>query len=369
MKIPTGVRSSVSGLPSLDEMLGGGLEGNWILAGATSVGKTTLAASFLGNDDGVNQNTSGGIFDFGMRQGQDRYLSRYDKRVRTLNEFLEEDKERIISSFKWLAEDSEPSRGRALYAAQSKWFYALTLVLTVYDKGRGWFSEHRFEKIPAKNVIAELGKSSGRDIVKVSFRNAEKVVDVDYYFGRDRVEDLKYREQLVAAVVYNTFKVGGARRFVVDGINLANDLVKEKVLMDLWLYFNGEKEIPFPFVGTNAEEFVNFSKRGTWCIDQTVAVLNALTLSGDPTREDVTEIDEGVRNARAYGVVQEADGLIVLGQNLKRNYFFAGDGLKAPSLTRILTIAKSRYEADETYREYCLDGERKPVLGRALIRV
>jgi hypothetical protein len=173
------------------------------------------------------------------------------------------------------------------------------------------------------------------------------------------------------AWLYNACRANNTGRFLIDGLTVRDDAD--------WLYdiFEGKIDLNVPFVGTGSDEFIGRNQfnrnlyyprtRNHWRITHPIATLCSITLSGDEAYPQIGHIDDAISRVQSARIVHEADGVIVLGNNFKDEYAFEQDRTHAaPRNTRILAIAKSRWDADASYREVVLKG-KKPVLGRRLI--
>ncbi len=372
-----GVQSSIGGLPSLDEMLSGGISGNWFLVGATGLGKTTLASSFLAQSPSA-------VLDFGIRQGYDRYVFPYDKFVSDFPEIVKGDKSVLLRNIKHRILDSKENSKEARCNFDRKWFGILDRFQELYYnhiKSSSFSSpKDRDTEIEASEDTASLGIDSKIDVVKLDLRNKLELEDLEWYFGRDdRLSDepITYKDKLLAAFFYHNFRIRQSRRFFIDGISFDRTIdgkfssfpgiVDPNVINNLWKYFDGIARLLVPYIGNNPNEFDSkfSSDKVTWAFNEGVASLTSVTLTNSQEGEIVDDISDAVNAARSLSLASDSDGIIVIGRNTRNRYVFADQSV-APSNTRILSIAKSRYSINETYREIILS-EGKPALGREMV--
>ena len=378
--VPTGVRSSISGSPSLDEMLRGGIRGDCLLAGVTSVGKTTLAVHFLANDDGANHGKGAVLLDYGIKQGHDRYLRAHGVQHSNFDLLIKGDVEKLRESVNALHEKKEIPEHRSLSLNHR---LGIIFDRPSLARSRG-INPQDLPSISTQP--ADLSKTLQEKIVKVDMRPEYKIEEIEMYFGKERHKDwLSYETTLMSALLYHASRINGVQRYVIDGVRLKPEqqprngregistpdtdcIVKTQNLLRLQKYFNGELHLALPFVGTNIQEFFSGREMMYWELEQQPSVLTSLTLTGNSSSENVADIGDAINHTQALAIAQELEGVIVLGKNLKGKYGFVGRSkVSAPPHTRILAICKSRYGADETYREIFLDTEtQKPVLGRAM---
>ena len=389
-QLPTGVNSTIDKLPSLDKMLSGGLSGHWVVSGVTGIGKTTLAMSFLGNPYGANEGKGSAILDFGMKQGQERYVVPYNKKLVNIRDIAKKDApllEETIARLKaeyaresesyWQKYSVSGDSDDLVVPAERKWsallnIFDLGFFRIVEDKLRSNYSREYEsiqregfvygEKITSRVREATLNHPS-QDIVKLSLLPEDIGEYANIYFGRNYHEKI-YGEssfgnlqKLMHAWLYHTFKAGDMRRFLLDGIT--TDI--EKTALKLYAVFDGKSDLQMPFVGTNAASFYDpdpancLGVRQTWRIDRPLSTLSSVTLTPYEPDANISNIDSAITRTQALKIAQEAEGVIVLGNNSNMRYAFDDSLSKAaPQNTRILAIAKSRYGADETFREIIL---------------
>ncbi len=364
---PTGIESKIPGLPSLDEMLNGGIRGNWVVAGVTSIGKTTVAMHFLGNEKGTNQGRGGTILDYGWTQGQERYLSKYGLAIAAFEELLKQDADILWN-------DTEILEQHELHNPHP--FVKLPQTIS-------WGKQKKKELDQLETAV--LARPTARRILKVDMKpraENELVACPHRYFGNLHGEKEPHFQEVLTAAIYHQVKINKAERWVLDGISLdqdeseetereAQNLGKYKATELAWVYeyLSAEKPIMLPFIGTNHVEFYGATERAYWNLEHPLPSLTSITLSTPRgTTRDVSDFDDAISTTQSLSLSQYLEGLIVLGRNRKGKYAFADSPTtRAPQQTRILAITKSRFSADETYREFCLDAEGKPTLGREIV--
>ncbi len=361
MVINIGLPSLVQGLPSLDEMLFEGIQGNWVIAGSPGVGKTTLAISFLAQGQ-----RAAGIIDFGTRQGQEKHALLYGMGVKNIHQMLENDRDKQPKNIKWLMDDSKPSRSNARYEADVKWHYALYYLKHIYDRATfTMFGEKPI--IAAEQTTVSIGLDLGRNIAKLSLKpgdiNEKVVFD---YFGRldqELVNDTSLPITALSALFYAVSCVSQGDRYLIDSVCFDKKAIlyqDRETLRDLWAMVNGEVKLPIPFTGTNAEQLAIYGERNSYTLPRN-SCLTSVTI----TQQGAADIRQAITAAESLPLAPEADGIIVLGRNTNSHYTFS-DSTPVPQKTRILAIAKCRSGADETWREYILGQDGKPALGREI---
>ena len=344
--LPTGVRS-IEGLPSLDDMLGGGLQGNWLIAGATGIGKTTLAVSYIGNQDGINNSQPSAILDYGTRQGQERYLRDYNLEICNFNDLIRDDKERLEESRIYLEYNKRPLKNFDI------------------DLGRGITFRDLTVKTP-KLIKAQLADKCKQGIIKYDIRE-ESRINLNSYFYTIGIKELTELQLLMSTMLYYSFRVNGARRFLIDGLTKNFEKYVQEVSF-IHKYFNAELELLIPFLGDNYEELFKLKNKVFWKVEEPISTLTSLTLTRDSPGEDIEDMRDAISHTQALSISQEVEGIIVIGKNVKGRYAFQETPtIVAPHNTRLLQISKSRYGANETYREVILNQDKKPVLGRVLV--
>jgi|GEM_PF-2626258 len=373
---PTNLKSSLPQLPSLDEMLHGGILGNWLLTGVTSIGKTTLATHMLSEEE----DKGAGIIDFGTRQSQERYAKNYGKEVIDLKEIVSADQELIVQNIQRLINEYNESKKTADCEAHVKNSGALMYLSKIYDKATFTLFREKPKIKPQKKRL-RLGKSSENKIVKVNLHPRERITDIENYFGKSKFEDeLDYQYQVLSAFLYHTLKINETKKYLIDGITLENSntekeliipdsTIKAKEVVHVWNYFNGRNSLIVPYLGTNEDKITNFTSRVYWNIQEPTVTLTSIALTRTDNNEIISDINDAINATESLPMAPEADGIIVLGKNTRREYAFLEESSKAaPPDTRILALRKSRYGIDETLREIIIDAkDKKPKLGRVMV--